>query len=297
MRRLYPIFERLAQANVAVLIEGESGTGKDVLAECIHERSARSSAPFVVFDCGVGPALAEAELFGEESSGRKGALEQATGGTLVLDNVGDLDQSLQAKLLRAIERNEFRRVGGTEPHKFDVRILSTTRRDLDEDVVGGRMREDLFRVLAGARVELPPLRNRSGDIGVLVQHFAKELGADETMMAMRVLRKLRTWEQDQWPGNVRELRNAVARQLALGDLDVMSSPQSSGSAAMPDPMAHILDMKLPFTRAREMVLEEFRRRYVEKVLGEHNGNVMRAAAASGIGRRYFQRIKARQRDS
>src|SRR5262249_3887870 len=158
---------------------------------------------FVVFDCtATTPSALEAELFGDAT--RKGAFEQAHGGTLLLDEIGELDASLQPKLLRAIERAQIRR--GDAPIDVDVRILAATRRDLDHDVVTGRFRDDLFHRLAVARIELPPLRERRGDVAVLVQHFSTELGAAPQMIASRIMRKLRAWEDDPWSGNVRELK-------------------------------------------------------------------------------------------
>jgi DNA-binding NtrC family response regulator len=307
MRRLYPLCERLAQSNVPVIIEGETGTGKEMLAESIHDASPRAAGPFVVFDCtAVAPSLVESELFGHERgaftgavSTRKGVFEQAQGGTLLIDEIGDLELSLQPKLLRAIERSQIRRVGGDKPIQMDVRILAATRRDLDREVSKGRFRDDLFHRLAVARIELPPLRKRRGDIPVLVQHFAAELGADDATVTSRLMRQLRRWEDDPWPGNVRELRNAIARQIALGELasaDEQPPPSSAEAPSQDDVMGRILREKLPFSRARERVLAEFRARYVEKVLADHGGNVARAARASGIGRRYFQRIRARGGD-
>jgi two-component system response regulator HydG len=307
MRRLYPLCERLAASNVPVILEGETGTGKEVLAESLHDQGPRAARPFVVFDCtAVPPNLVESELFGHERgaftgavSRRKGVFEQAEGGTLLIDEIGDLDISLQPKLLRAIERSQIRRVGGDHSFQVDVRVLAATRRDLDRQVLAGRFRDDLFHRLAVTRIELPPLRKRRGDIPLLARHFSAELGADKDTFEARIQRQLRDWEDDPWPGNVRELRNAVARLLALGDLDEETPETGEGAGAAvssrSDVIERVLAEGMAFGRARARVLEEFRRRYVERVLADHDGNVMRAAAASGIGRRYFQRIKAKQR--
>jgi DNA-binding NtrC family response regulator len=302
MRRIFPLCERLAQSTVPVIIEGETGTGKEVLAESLHERGPRAAGPFVVFDCtAVAPNLVESELFGHErgaftgaTAARKGVFEQAQGGTLLIDEIGDLAPELQAKLLRAIERSEVRRVGGERTIRVDVRILAATRRDLDREIQLGRFRDDLFHRLAVARIELPPLRRRRGDVGLLVQYFCAQLGATEPILASRILVHLRRWEDDAWPGNVRELRNAVARQLALGDLADLdaSTPEDERG----DPFERILAKNMSFGRARACVLEEFRCRYVERTLAAHGGSVVRAAAASGVGRRYFQRIKAKPRE-
>jgi transcriptional regulator with GAF, ATPase, and Fis domain len=298
MRRLYPLCDRIARSTVTVVIEGETGTGKEVLAESIHEQGPRKDGPFVVFDCTAVPAnLVESELFGHERgaftgaiSSRKGVFEQAHGGTLLIDEIGDLDLALQPKLLRALERSELRRVGGERPVVVDVRVLAATRRDLDREVQAGRFRDDLYHRLAVARIELPPLRRRAGDVAVLATHFAKELsgGADARLPNALLTR----WADYGWPGNVRELRNAVARYLAFGELAEQGA-QSAPSQEPSDVFESLLSLGLPFSAARERMIEEFERRYVERALREHGDNVVKAAAASGIARRYFHILKAR----
>jgi transcriptional regulator with GAF, ATPase, and Fis domain len=300
MRRLYPLCERIAQSEIPAVIEGETGTGKEVLAEAIHEQSPRAGGPFVIFDCtAVPPNLLESELFGHERGAftgavqtRRGVFEQAHGGTLFIDEIGDLDLSLQPKLLRAVQRSEVRRVGGDKWFPVDVRILAATRRDLDREVQAGRFRDDLFFRLAVARVELPPLRQRRGDIAVLAQHFWKELGGSTTKLPYDLAQR---YEAYAWPGNVRELYNAVSRQLALGDVGptVPWSSEAPTESASGDVIEHILQENLPLPRAREKIIEEFERRYVERIVEAHGGNVSRAAAASGIGHRYFQKLRAR----
>jgi DNA-binding NtrC family response regulator len=308
MRRLYPLCQRLAQTHVPVVIEGETGTGKEALAESLHEMGPRANGPFIVFDCtAVPPTLVESELFGHErgaftgaTNARKGVFEQAHGGTLLIDEIGDLDLSLQPKLLRAIERFEVRRVGGDKFMRVDVRVLSATRRDLDRDVQAGRFRDDLFHRLAVARIELPPLRHRLGDVSVLAQCFWREMGGDPNEIPRELLQR---WEDYDWPGNVRELKNTIARQLALGDLAPASSerpqsippPPGSMPPPAPDAIDRFVDMGMPFPQARDRMLEEFEQRYVGRVLAMHGGDIARAAAASGIGRRYFQKLKARSR--
>ncbi len=222
MRRLYPLLERIAASDVPVVLEGETGTGKELVAESIHEKSAREGKPFVVFDCtAVPPSLIESHLFGHEKgafttalSSRRGVFEQANGGTLLIDEIGELEPALQPKLLRALERGEVQRVGGDTWLKVDVRVLAATRRDLDHEVQAGRFREDLFYRLAVARVELPPLRERKGDVELLARFFWRKLGGAEDVTPEILAR----FEDHDWPGNVRELRNAVARRVALGDL-------------------------------------------------------------------------------
>jgi two-component system, NtrC family, response regulator HydG len=303
MRKLYPLCERLAATHVPVVIEGETGTGKELLAEAIHEQGPRAQDPFVVFDCtSVPPTLVESTLFGHERgaftsavASRKGVFEMAHGGTLLIDEIGDLEPSLQPKLLRALERGEVQRVGGDRWLKVDTRVLAATRRDLDAEVHAGRFREDLYYRLAVARIELPPLRERHGDVGMLVRHFWRKLDVNDQPLTDDVVAR---FEAYRWPGNIRELRNAVARRLALGDLaPPPGSPRPPGAASKTtstdDFVLRVLGLDLPLPRARQEVVDEFERRYVERVLTKHGGNVTRAANASGIARRYFYSIKNR----
>ena len=298
MRRLYPLCERLASSTVPVVIEGETGTGKEALAEAIHAASKRTGA-FVVFDCtAVSPTLVEGELFGHERgaftgavAGRAGVFEQADGGTLLIDEIGDLEIGLQAKLLRVIDRGEVRRVGGQKTLKVDVRVLAATRRNLDAQVADGRFRDDLFHRLAIGRIELPPLRERHGDIALLARAFGASLGAEQETIDAWLARNA----DYPWPGNVRELKNAVARLVALGEeAAALRSPSipppRSGSG---DPWSTLVSTQVPFALARRRVIDEFERRYTERVLAEHGGNVTKAARASGIALRYFQVVKAR----
>src|SRR6185295_1871125 len=191
---------------------------------------------FVVFDCtAVPPTLVESELFGHERgaftgaiANRKGVFEQADGGTLLIDEIGDLEPHLQPKLLRALERSEVRRVGGTGWVKVDVRVLSATRRDLDKEVAAGRFRDDLYHRLAVTRIELPPLRKRRGDVALLARAFAARLGATLDAFGHETLAR---WEDYTWPGNVRELRNAVARRIALGELAAEDEAAARDGAA------------------------------------------------------------------
>ena len=298
MRRLYPLMERVASSLVPVLLEGETGTGKEVLAESIHEQGPRAGGPFVVFDCtAVAPTLVESELFGHERGAftgatgqRSGLFEQAHGGTLLIDEIGDLDLGLQPKLLRALERGELRRVGGDRAIRFDVRVLSATRRDLDHEVTEGRFRDDLYHRLVVGRIELPPLRARRGDVAFLARAFCRQLGHPEDAVPAEVLAR---WEEAPWPGNVRELRNAVARRLALGEL----APEARApihAAPGGDFLEGVLAQRLPLIEARRRIVDELERRYLERVLQEHGGNVVHAARAAGVARRYFQILKARR---
>jgi DNA-binding NtrC family response regulator len=296
MRRLYPLCEKLAAATVPIIIEGETGTGKEVLAESLHEQGPLAGKPFVVFDCtAVPPNLVESELFGHERgaftgavTSRSGVFEQASGGTLLIDEIGDLDLMLQPKLLRAIERSQIRRVGGDRAISVHVRVLAATRRDLDHEVQAGLFRDDLFHRLAVARIELPPLRARHGDVPELAAHFCRTLGADPRVLGDELLRR---WEDYTWPGNVRELRNAVARHLALGELATHGKSGEHPRAG--DLIEQVLALNLPLSEARDRVVEAFEQRYLERVLARSKGVVTEAARASGVARRHFQRLRAR----
>ena len=300
MRRLRPLFERIAAALVPVIIEGETGTGKEVLAEALHDAGPRKEGPFVVFDCTAVPAaLLESELFGHERgaftgavSQRKGIFEQASGGTLFIDEIGELELSLQPKLLRALERSEVRRVGGDRWIAVDARIIAATRRDLDHEVEVGRFRDDLYHRLAVARVDLPPLRSRRGDVTVLARHFWAQLAGTPSDLTPELLLR---WEDYAWPGNVRELRNAVARQIALGEF-ATTVARKAPPVASTDICEAVIAEGLSLTEARDRVIEYFQQRYVEHVLAQNDGNVAKAAEMLGIGRRYLQKLRARQRD-
>jgi DNA-binding NtrC family response regulator len=299
MRRLYPLLAQLAASDVPVLIEGETGTGKEVAAESLHDASARRDGPFVVFDCTtVSPTLLEAELFGHQRGAftgavadRRGLFEEAHKGTLFIDEIGDLELTLQAKLLRAIERSEVRRVGGNKWTRVDVRIIAATRRDLDREVQARRFRDDLFYRLVVARVELPPLRRRHGDVALLARTFWTALGGDASKLSPDLVQR---FEEYDWPGNVRELHNVVTRQLALGDTAPHQPFASNGATPGDDFIDQVVATGKPLPAAREDVVAELERRYVSRALDAHGGHVGRAAEACGIGRRYFQKIRAKR---
>jgi two-component system response regulator HydG len=303
MRKLYPVCKRLAASAVPVVIEGETGTGKELLAEAMHAQSARAAGPLVVLDCTtVPPSLIESALFGHVRGAFTGAVasvpgvfEQAHGGTLLLDEIGDLDLALQPKLLRAIERAEIRRVGGDRWIKVDARILVSTRRDLEREIQEGRFRDDLFFRIAVGRIELPPLRSREGDVALLARHFWKELSGDADL-PYDLLLKL---ERHHWPGNVRELYNAVARWVALGEValaDAGAAPAGQREASSLDAFVdEVLAAGLSLPNARQRLVDAFELRYLERAVALHNGNVSRAAGAAGIARRYFSLLRARHK--
>jgi len=291
MRRLFAMLERLAATDATVLIEGETGTGKELIAEALHDQGPRAGGPFVVFDCSsVTASLMESELFGHVRGAftgavgdRVGALEAADGGTLFLDEIGELPLELQPKLLRALERREVRRVGSHERRQVDVRVVAATHRDLAGEVERGRFREDLYYRLAVMRVAAPPLRERADDIPMLVQHF---LGQQRRAGGLPDA-VLRRFQQQRWPGNVRELRNAVARALLIG------APAGDAAGAAPARPAAEIDLAVPFKEARQRVVDAFERDYLTAALADAGGSITRAAERVGVNRKLIYRTLKR----
>jgi two-component system, NtrC family, response regulator GlrR len=293
MRAAYAQLEAAAGGVSTVLLLGESGTGKDLAAESLHNEGARRDGPFIVVDCGAIPAnLLEAELFGYEagaftgaSSARAGALEAAAGGTLFLDEIGELALDLQPKLLRALDRRETQRIGGTQRRSVDVRIIAATNRDLRAEVNAHRFRADLYYRLAVLVVRMPPLRERTADIPVLVEAILDALGdtSSPTARSLRAGDLLPELLRHQWPGNVRELRNYIeaclARQepaLSTDDVDVPA-----------------IDINQPLRTVRDRWTRHVERRYLEQLLAAHGGNVSAAARAAGLDRVHLHRLLAR----
>jgi DNA-binding NtrC family response regulator len=289
MRALAGLVGQLARADSPVLIEGETGVGKELVAEAIRAASSRATGPWVVFDCGATTAsLVGAELFGVErgaytgaESSRPGAFEDADGGTLFLDEIGELPLDEQPLLLRAIERGTTRRVGGRAEVRSDVRVVAATNRNLAEEVRAGRFRQDLFFRIAALRLRVPPLRDRPEDIGPLVDELAAEAGV---VVSPEVLVLFRSYD---WPGNVRELRNAVHR-LAV---DPSFKPRAQGQAA---PSPHDQDGQvLPLPDARRRAIAEFEASYLRHVLDRASGTIARAAELAGVSRRVLTLLVAR----
>ncbi|HEY3816900.1 MAG TPA: sigma 54-interacting transcriptional regulator [Polyangiaceae bacterium] len=305
MINVLSLCQRLAPSDMPVVLEGETGTGKELLAENIHEASGRAAHPFVVLDCRTTPGeLAEGYLFGEaraDGSTRAGIFELAGDGTLLVDEPGDLSLELQAKLLRALDKGVVQRVGDPTPVRVGARILVATSHDFDRLVEEGKLREDLYHRLAGARIEVPPLRRRREDIPALAGEIWTDLGG-KGFLPDEFLERFEGYD---WPGNVRELERALRRFLVLGDSVSLLVTRTHRHKARPDDaeneqgpgdlLARVLAANLGYSEARERVLEEFERAYLEKALADSGGNVATAAARSGIARRHFQRLRARQR--
>ena len=301
VRLHYAHWASLAASSLPILIEGETGTGKELLAEALHDAGSHVARPFVVLDCSrSGGDEIESALLGVESGAATvpGVFEQANGGTLLIDEPAELGPAAQARLGAILERGELTRIGGTARVKVDARVVTTTRRDLDHEVQVGRFREDLLYRLAGATIELPPLRRRKGDVSLLARHFWTQLGGAGELAPEELLKL----EDGAWPGNVRELMHAIAERLAVGgarahgleELVADERTAQSGTRGN-DPVSRIIGMNLPFIRARQEMLREFEARYVESVLAQQGGNVSKAAAASGLARRYFQILRSRGR--
>jgi len=293
MRASFALLERAAQSDATVLLEGETGTGKEAAAESIHRESRRVDGPFVVVDCGaIPPDLLESELFGHERgaftgavTAREGAFEAASGGTIFLDEIGELAADLQPKLLRALERREVKRVGGNKYTSVDVRVIAATNRNLRAEVNARKFRSDLYYRLAVLEVRLPPLRERGDDLALLVEHILKQQGVAEGPEAslVRTPAFLADLARHPWPGNVRELRNYVERCLALHE----QTPLTPAAAEEGTPT---VDVTLPIKVARDSWTRSFERRYLEEILRRHDDNVTAAARAAGIDRIYFYRL-------
>ena len=295
MREVFCQLEKVAPTEATVLIEGETGTGKEGAAEAIHDASLRAARPFVVVDCGAIPAsLLESELFGHEagaftgaSERRIGAFEQASGGTLFLDEIGELPVELQPKLLRALESREIRRVGGRAPIRCDLRILAATNRDLRSEVNAGRFRADLYYRLAVVKIVLPPLRERAGDVPGLVEHLLARIGAPPaTRVELTAPAFLDALAAAPWPGNVRELRNHLEQCV------VFEERRLPGAPAGPHPASQV-DARLPYEVARRSALDQFERDYVVGLLARTGDNVARAAREAGLNRAYLHRLLRR----
>lgn len=305
MREVFALLERIAPSDATVLIQGDSGTGKELVAQAIHDASARKSGPFVVFDCSaVSPELIESELFGHvkgaytgANASREGAFEQAHGGTLFIDELGALSLDLQPKLLRALEERHIRRVGGNKTIHTDARIVAATNTKLREAVAEGNFREDLYYRFAVITVDLPPLRDRPDDIPLLVEHFVQELSAQHNTGTLNVsfqtMEKLKNYR---WPGNVRELRNFIERAALLaasGEVDAKWLPETSPEALRPQGSAHMpawlegadISFDLPFKEAKGALVEAMERAYWTHQLQEHDGNLSAAARSAGVHRK------------
>ena len=291
MVALYSQVKRVAPTNATVLILGESGTGKDLLAKSIHALSPRRDKPFVVVDCGALPeTLLESELFGYKKGAFTGAFadkpglfKEADGGTVFMDEITSASLSVQSKLLRTLQDGEIRRLGENKPRKVNVRLICATNADLKEEVKGKRFRRDLFYRLKVVTLKIPPLRERGGDILLLAEHFRKDYAAKYDKPVRGFTREAKkALLKSSWEGNVRELQHAVERAVIISR----------------DHYLNLNDLEIPALLPKDRslyreTLETERRKLVEKALGESKGNVSRAAAIIGVDRMQLHRLMQR----
>jgi two-component system response regulator HydG len=302
MKRVHDLVARVAGSDISVLIEGETGTGKELVARALHAAGGRRTGPFIAVNCGAVPAsLLESELFGHVRGAftgavapRVGLLVKASGGTLLLDEIGDMPIEMQTKLLRALQERTVRPVGSNDERAFDARILAATHRDLEADVAAGRFREDLYYRINVLKIEVPPLRARGGDILALATHFLRKAAAKahkgEMVLSSPVAALLLAHD---WPGNVRELENCIERAVALARLDHLSAEDLPERIATPRPSA----VAVPSEPGSILTLDEMNRRYIEQAITTLGGNKAQAAMMLGLDRRTLHRRLARYRRS
>ena len=298
MHRVFETIQKVAETDLTVLVRGESGTGKELVAQALHNRSARKNRPFVAVNCAaISSELVESELFGHEKGAftgadarRQGRFEAADGGTIFLDEIGDMAPETQAKILRVLEEHSFERVGGTRPIDVSVRVVAATHRNLEEEVAKGNFREDLYYRLKVVAIDLPSLRERSEDVPALALRFVEEvterLGREKKQIGEGAMTALVKYP---WPGNVRELRNVIEQAVVLApdptlveaDLNL---PGDNASIRVPESG----DSDLPFGDAKKQAVEKFEKRFLLRALRTNNGNISRAAESIGMVRQSLQ---------
>jgi two-component system, NtrC family, response regulator GlrR len=289
MRRLFDVLEKAAPGDAAILLHGEPGTGKAALAEAIHRASGRATGPFALVDCAaVAPSLIESELFGHERGAfpgadepRIGAFGVADGGTILLDEVGELSADMQGKLLRVLQTRQLRRIGSVAPVPIDVRVVAATSRDLRQEVNAGSFRSDLFLLLGAARASVPPLRQRRDDIPRLIAHFYRQAAGQEGVEVPADL--VASLSRQTWPGNVRELADAVKRAALERQIASEESESAIRSATWPE-----LDFTISFRESKEGALAVWTRVYVRELVDRYGGNLSRAARAVSIDRNHLR---------
>jgi DNA-binding NtrC family response regulator len=304
MRYVFETMQKVAETDLSVMIRGESGTGKELVAQAIHDTSNRKHKPFVAVNCAaINRELVESELFGHEKgaftgadSRRIGRFEAASGGTIFLDEIGDMAPETQAKVLRVLEERKLERVGSTHTIDVDVRVISATHRDLEGEVASGNFREDLYYRLKVVALELPPLRARTGDIPALADRFLDQLSQRLDRPRKRLSEQaLARLARHGWPGNVRELRNVLEQAAVLSASEEIEEDDLHLGEAGTGPASLELEPGLGFSDAKKSVIERFEREYLLRALRENEGNVSRAAQAIGMVRQSLQQ-KIRELD-
>jgi len=298
MQRVFETIQKVAETDLTVLVRGESGTGKELVAQALHNRSSRKNRPFVAVNCAaISAELVESELFGHEKGAftgadarREGRFEAADGGTIFLDEIGDMAPETQAKVLRVLQERSFERVGGTRPIQVDVRVVAATHRNLELEVRNGEFREDLYYRLKVVEIELPPLRERTQDIPALAQRFlervTERLGREKKRFSESALAHL---ARHAWPGNVRELQNVIEQAAVLASTSVIEVDDLNLGAAEVKgaPGAGGLE-DLAFSDAKKKAVEHFEREFLLRALRENDGNISRAAESIGMVRQSLQ---------
>jgi DNA-binding NtrC family response regulator len=303
MNRVFDLVRRVATTEANVLVTGESGTGKELIARSVHANSKRKRGSFVPLNCGGLPEpLVESELFGHEkgaftgaNAARTGLMEHANGGTFFLDEIGELPMNVQVKFLRVLEERRIRRVGSNRERDVDIRLISATNQDCEEMIEAGKFREDLYYRINTFVIRVPPLRERLEDIPLLVGRFLSDYGASRGVRefsdeAMQLLHR------HSWPGNVRELQHVVERSVTLASGKTVRTAdllENLGQRSRRGGRVSSVKLHLPFKEAKESVVEEFERHYIEHLLRSHEGNISRAAESSGIDRRSLHRLLAK----
>lgn len=304
MRRLMARVDRAAQSDVSVLITGESGTGKELVARALHQLGPRARGPLVTVDCGSLPAtLVASELFGHEKGAftgadrqHIGAFEAAAGGTVFLDEIGELQPAVQATLLGVLERRRLRRLGSLQELGVDVRVVAATHRDLRSEVNGGGFRLDLFYRLAVVNVAIPPLRERAEDIPLLVEHFLRDAGWTQPVSSLISPPVMEGLCRHHFSGNVRELRNLVEAAVAMGEPPPLEGGAAGRSGGAPhEAQAFSVDLDGPYKETRAALLDEFEARYVAALMERTGGNVSAAARTARMTRSHLNDLLAKQK--
>jgi DNA-binding NtrC family response regulator len=291
MRKLYTRLARLAPTELSVLIEGETGTGKELVARSIHDASRRQGKPFVIVDCTtIAPSLAESKLFGHERGAftgaterRPGALAEADGGTVFFDELGELPPEIQPKLLRALESRQIQSVGSNRYQSVDVRVVAATRRDMHAEINASRFRDDLYYRLAQVVVKVPPLRERRDDIADLLVRFFADLGDPGAIARLDPPSRDRLMHHD-WPGNARELRNVIAASHAQSDGGPIDVSEAMNVRATGIDLANRVSTSQPYPAIKQQVIETLEREYFAALFAQTGGNVSEMARRAGIAR-------------